>query len=193
MNPTESCGRSIEDLSDYLETGISTDFVHIENCPQCQARLAGLRSLGMLAQDLLHDDIATASEAGWLDSVVANLRLETRAGRSIPLDGGALDTLTETEGAVIAMIRAVGDSLGGVLIGRCRLAGEVTVAGAPVEVNIDVSTQYGYRLPTVAQELRSAVLAELLVHSDLNVVAVNVAFTGVRAPLDGAVDEGEAQ
>lgn len=190
MNPTHDCGRRIEDLSDYLETGISADIEHIEHCPQCQARLAGLRSLSAAALDLMADDVASAGAdgAGWLDGMLANLRMETRAGRSIPLTGGPLDELTETEGAVIAMIRSIGDSLGGVLIGRCRLEGDVSVAMAPVEVHINVSARYGYPLPSLAQELRDAVLAELLMHTELNVVAVNVAFTDIRPPLEDMSD-----
>ncbi len=190
MNPTHDCGRRIEDLSDYLETGISADIEHIEHCPQCQARLAGLRSLSAAALDLMADDVASAGAdgVGWLDGMLANLRMETRAGRSIPLTGGPLDELTETEGAVIAMIRSIGDSLGGVLIGRCRLEGDVSVAMAPVEVHINVSARYGYPLPSLAQELRDAVLAELLMHTELNVVAVNVAFTDIRPPLEDMSD-----
>lgn len=190
MNPMHDCGRRIEDLSDYLETGISADIEHIEHCPQCQARLAGLRSLSAAALDLMADDVASAGAdgAGWLDGMLANLRMETRAGRSIPLTGGPLDELTETEGAVIAMIRSIGDSLGGVLIGRCRLEGDVSVAMAPVEVHINVSARYGYPLPSLAQELRDAVLAELLMHTELNVVAVNVAFTDIRPPLEDMSD-----
>lgn len=186
MNPTQDCGRRIEDLSDYLDTGISADLQHIEHCPQCQARLAGLRSLSAAALDLMADDVASADAdgPGWLDGMLANLRMETRAGRSIPLSGGPLDELSETEGAVIAMVRSVGDALGGVLIGRCRLEGDVSVAGAPVEVHINVSARYGYPLPTLAQELREAVAAELLVHTELHVAAVHVAFTDMRPPLD---------
>jgi uncharacterized alkaline shock family protein YloU len=187
MNPTQDCGRRIEDLSDYLDTGFSADAAHIDHCPQCQARLAGLRSLGAAALELMDDDVASAAAegSGWLEGMLANLRLETRAGRSIPLAGGPMDELTETEGAVIAMVRSVGDSLGGVLIGRCRLEGDVGVAGAPVEVGINVSARFGFPLQSLAEELRSAVFAELLVHTELNVVAVHVAFTDMRPPLEG--------
>src|SRR4051794_25604919 len=159
MNPRQDCGRSIEDLGDFLDSGVSGDADHIDHCPQCQARLAGLRILSSAALDLMSDDVASAADegTGWLDGLLANLRLETRAGRSIPLSSGPLEELTETEGAVIAMVRAVGDSLGGVLIGRCRLVGDVTVPGAAVEVNINVSARYGYPLPPLAQELRDAV------------------------------------
>lgn len=121
-----------------------------------------------------------------MTGIMANLRLETRAGRSIPLGGGELDELSETEGAVIALVRTVGDSLGGVLIGRCQLDGDVSVAGAPVEVKINVSARYGYPLPTLAEELRDAVFTELMVETELNVTAVHVAFTDMRPPI---VDE----
>ncbi|WP_170133041.1 Asp23/Gls24 family envelope stress response protein [Arthrobacter livingstonensis] len=196
MNPTRDCGRSIEDLSDYLETGRSDDALHIEYCPQCQARLAGLRGLHAAALELLDDDVtsAAADEPGWLDAMLANLRLETRAGRSIPLTGGPHETLTETEGSVIALVRNVGDSLGGVLIGKCRLDGDVDVAGAPVDVNINVSALYGHPLPALAEELRQVVMAELLVQTELNVATVNVAFTDMRevAVETDTAERGEA-
>ena len=190
MNPTHDCGRSIEDLSDYLDTGASPDAEHIDYCPQCQARLAGLRSLSAAAKDLLDEDMAATADddSGWLDGLLANLRLETRAGRSIPLRGQGMDELTETEGAVIALVRSVGDALGGVLIGRCRLEGEIDTASAPVEVRINVSARYGYPLPTLAEQLRTAVFAELLVQTELNVTAVHVAFTDMRPPFDDEHD-----
>ena len=194
MNPTQDCGRRIEDLSDYLDTGASRDAAHIEHCPQCQARLAGLRSLSAVALDLMDDDVAAlGGDDGWLDGMLANLRLETRAGRPIPLVGSDLEELTETEGAVIALVRSVGDTLGGVLIGRCRLDGEIGVAGAPVKVKINVSARYGYPLPILADTLRSAVLDELLVQTELNVVAVDVAFVDMRPPIaDDAGETGSA-
>ena len=190
MNPTHDCGRSIEDLSDYLDTGASPDAEHIDYCPQCQARLAGLRSLSAAAKDLFDEDVAATADddSGWLDGILANLRLETRAGRLIPLRGQGMDELTETEGAVIALVRSVGDALGGVLIGRCRLEGEIGTASAPVQVRINVSARYGYPLPTLAQQLRTAVFAELLVQTELNVTAVHVAFTDMRPPFDDEHD-----
>lgn len=110
-----------------------------------------------------------------------------------------MDELYETEGAVIAMVRSVGDALGGVLIGRCRLDGDLCLAGAPVEVQINVSARYGYPLPTMAETLRAAVFAELLLQTELNVIAVHVAFTDLRPPLieesaqAGSVGLGEGQ
>lgn len=187
MNPTHDCGRRIEALRDYLDSGTSPDAEHIDYCPQCQAQLAGLRSLSAAALLMMDDDVAsaTADDTGWLDGIMANLRLESRAGRTIPLRGGELDELSETEGAVIALVRTVGDSLGGVLIGRCQLEGDVSVPGEPVEVKINVSARYGHPLPELAQTLRDAVFAELLVETELNVTAVHVAFTDIRPPVIG--------
>lgn len=202
MNPTHDCGRRIEALSDYLDSGTSPDAEHIDHCPQCQAYLAGLRGLSAAALLMMDDDVASAAadDTGWLDGIMANLRLETRAGRSIPLsadgaDGGELDELSETEGAVIALIRTVGDSLGGVLIGRCQLEGDVSVAGAPIDVKINVSARYGYPLPSLAQTLRDAVFAELLVETELNVKAIHVAFTDMRPPMASSPsnDSGETR
>lgn len=193
MNASHNCGRRIEDLSDYLDSGASFDAEHIDNCPQCQARIAGLRSLSTAARGLLDDDLAASTDdTGWLDGLLANLQLETRAGRSIPLRGNPLDELTETEGAVIALIRSVGDSLGGVLIGRCRLVGDISVAASPVEVRIHVSARYGHPLPSLAEDLREAVWAQLLRHTELNVVAVHIAFTDMRPPLDEVTPGGRS-
>lgn len=188
MNPTRDCDRRIEDLSDYLDTGVCADPEHIKHCPQCQARLAGLRSLRSVAMDLMEDDAASADDTIWLDGILANLSLETSAGRSIPIAGGPLDQLTESEGAVIAMVRSVGDSVGGVLIGRCRIEGDAEIVGAPIEFRIGVSARYGYPLPSLAEKLRDAVFAELLAETELNVVAVHVTFTDVRRRFETAGD-----
>lgn len=193
MNPTQDCGRSIEDLSDYLELGDSQYAEHIEHCPQCRARLKGLRSLASAASFLQHDDVQDAANdsASWLDGMLSNLRLETRAGRSIPLAGGPLDSLTQTEGSVLALIRAVGDSLGGMLIGRCQLMGDVTLPDAPIEVNVNVSARYGLPMPELAETLRRTVKGRLLAETELNVVAVNVSFTDVLPPVPNSVNGGE--
>lgn len=193
MNPADDCRRRIEDLSDYLDTGSSPDAEHIDHCPQCQARLAGLRSLNEAALDLMADDVdaAGADDTSWLDNILVNLLLETRAGRSIPLAGtDPMDELSETEGAVVAMIRAVGDAMDGVLIGKCRLHGDVTVPGAPVTVEVNVSARYGHPLPDMAQSLRREITAALAVHTELAVQEVNISVVDIRPPPPGDTSEG---
>jgi uncharacterized alkaline shock family protein YloU len=195
MSPVDDCRRRIEDLSDYLDTGSSPDAEHIDHCPQCQARLAGLRSLNEAALDLMADDVEEAGTAdtSWLDNILANLLLETRAGRSIPVSGDdPLDELTETEGAVVSMIRAVGDSLDGVLIGKCRLHGDITLPGAPVTVDVNVSARYGHPLPDMAQKLRREITAALAVHTEMVIEEVNITVVDIRPPRDEDTAEGNA-
>lgn len=191
MSPTQDCGRSLEDLSDYLETGRSPDADHIDHCPQCQARLNGLRSLSAAAQELRDDDVDKAANdsSGWLESMLVNLRLETRAGRSIPIGGDSLDDLTQTEGSVLALVRSVGDSLGGMLIGRCRLEGDVGEPGAKVQVSINVSVRYGESIPGLAARLREAVLRRLLAETELNITGVNISVTDIL-PERANTDQG---
>ncbi|MCB5283373.1 MAG: Asp23/Gls24 family envelope stress response protein [Arthrobacter sp.] len=187
MNDTTDtgCGRTIEDLSDYLDKGTSDDVEHISTCPQCQAGLAGLRRLQAFTRDLLAEDLAEAArdDSPWLENILANLGLEIKAGRSIPVAPGlAGDVLFQTEGALTGLVRSVGDTVEGVMIGKCRFAGAVTTPRAPIIVNVDVSARYGYRLPELAATLRTELSAALATHSELNIAALNITITELRPP-----------
>lgn len=177
------CGRSIETLASYLDTGTSPDAAHISSCPQCQAGLAALRQLNRLTGELLAHDLsmAAAPEQSWLREILANLRLETRAGRAIPIRAeDHSDELSQTEGSVIALIRNVGDTIDGATIGRCRLRGDITVPGAPVDLDIRVSAFYGYRLPAMAERLRNEIGTALATHTELNLHTINITITDLR-------------
>lgn len=176
----DDCGRTLEQLSDYLQTGASNDQDHIEHCPQCQAGLAALRRLENLTRELVADDLRRADPADepWFRTIMDNLRLETRAGRSLPLSAdNPEDSLSETEGSVIALIRAAGDSVPGSTIGRCRLEGDLTVPGAPVRIRLNVTAVWGASLHGLARELRRTVAEAVASHTELNVTAVDIAVT----------------
>lgn len=187
MNDTTDtgCGRTIEDLSDYLDTGTTDDLDHIRDCPQCQAGLAALRRLQNVTQDLIEADLADArqDQSPWLENILANLDLEIKAGRSIPLTPGHPgDLLYQTEGALTGLVRAVGDTIDGIMIGKSRFTGDVTVRGTPVTLDVDVSARYGYRLPDLAGTLRRNLEAALATHSELTIAAVNITVTELRPP-----------
>ncbi|XAS65464.1 Asp23/Gls24 family envelope stress response protein [Micrococcaceae bacterium Sec5.8] len=187
MNDTTDtgCGRTIEDLSDYLETGSTEDLDHIRDCPQCQAGLAALRRLQNVTQDLLAADLADAhqDESPWLENILANLDLEIKAGRDVPLTPDHLeDLLYQTEGALTGLVRSVGDTIDGIMIGKSRFIGDVTVPGTPVTLDVDVSARYGYRLPDLAETLRRELDTALATHSDLNITLVNITITELRPP-----------
>ncbi|MDI3243346.1 Asp23/Gls24 family envelope stress response protein [Arthrobacter sp. AL08] len=187
MNDTTDtgCGRTIEDLSDYLDNGTTDDLDHISTCPQCQAGLAGLRRLREITNDLLAEDLAEAGrdDSPWLESILANLNLEMKAGRSIPLAPELPgDLLFQTEGALCGLVRSVGDTIEGIMIGKCRFTGDVNVTGTPIAVDVNVSARYGYRLPELAATLRTALDAALATHSELNITELNITITELRPP-----------
>lgn len=181
----DGCGRTIEDLSDYLDTGITEDLDHLRACPQCQAGLAALRRLQNVTQDLLAADLADAAsdDGPWLETILANLDLEIKAGRSVPLTPDHPgDLLYQSEGALTGLVRAVGDTVEGVMIGKCRFTGDITVPGEQVTLDVDISARYGYRLPNLAQTLRRELDTALATHSDLNIAAVNITITELQLP-----------
>lgn len=83
---TLDCGHSLAELSAYLDTGQIADPAHLDSCPECQAGLASLRNLSALGSDLLRSDVADAGSGNddWMQSILDNLQLELRPGRSIP-------------------------------------------------------------------------------------------------------------
>ena len=185
MNDTTDpgCGRTIEDLGEYLDSGVSDDFEHIQACPQCQAGLSGLRRLQDFTQELLAADRADAEQddGPWLENILSNLNLEMKAGRRIPLTPDLPgDRLFQTEGALTGLVRAVGDAVEGIMIGKCRFTGDVTVPGTPITLDVNVSARYGHRLPDLAVTLRRELLSALATHSELNLAAANITITELR-------------
>ncbi|MDP9989373.1 hypothetical protein J2S98_004563 [Arthrobacter oryzae] len=176
----DDCGRTLEQLSDYLQTGVSDDTDHIEHCPQCQAGLAALRRLDTLTRELIDDDVKRANPADepWFRSILDNLRLETRTGRTLPLAADHPgDTLSETEGSVIALVRSAGDAVPGSTIGRCRIDGDLTIPAAPVRLNLNVTAIWGTPLYGLAYQLRKAIAEALATHTELNVTSINITVT----------------
>lgn len=182
---TLDCGHSLADLSAYLDTGQIEDPTHLERCPECQAALSSLRHLSELGGDLLRSDVADAGSGtdDWMQSILDNLRLELRPGRSIPLRAEHPDdALWETEGAVSALIRSVADALPGTAAGKCRLQGDVTTAGAPITVEVEVAVVYGRSMEERAAALREELARTLARQTELNIQAINITVTDVLEP-----------
>jgi hypothetical protein len=179
------CGHSLADLSEYLDTGRIGDPGHLADCPECQSGLASLRSLSALGHELLDADTAAAGSGSddWMKTILGNLRLELRPGRSIPLRSDSPeDVLTETEGSISALIRSVADALPGTAAGKCRLYGDVTRPGAPITVGVDLAVVYGHPLEDRAATLRWKLAAALARQTELNITAIDVTITDVLEP-----------
>jgi len=182
---TLSCGHSLADLSEYLDTGQIGDPGHLAECPECQSGLASLRRLSALGSELLDADTAAAGSGtdDWMKAILGNLRLELRPGRSIPLRADTPgDVLTETEGSISALIRSVADSLPGTAAGKCRLHGDITEPGAPITVGVDLAVVYGHPLEQRAAELRWKLATTLARQTELNITAIDVTITDVLEP-----------
>ena len=182
-------GRTLDELSDYLARGRRPVDPGIEGSAECRAALAALERLGATTRALLDEEAArTPVDDGWVGRIMDGIRLDVQAGRRIPVahPDPAAD-LAVTEGAVRALVRGVGDAIDGVIVGRCRLAGEVETPGAPIEVHVEISVRYGEPLAAVADAVRDAVAGELSRHTELNVAALDVTVTDIR---EDTTDQG---
>ncbi len=181
----------LETLSNWLEDEHSGNHSpqhlltgrHIHHCPTCTQRLEALQRLERITNELVaEEENQQLSDNSWLDNMLSNLLLETRAGRSIPLTAHhELDTLTQTEGSVIAAIRRAGESLDGALVSRCRLDGDVESPRAPIDVELVVSVQEGSAAAEITEQLRQRVAQELERISELNVEHINITVEDVHS------------
>jgi len=181
-------GHTIEELNDYLDDDRTPARESIDNSPGCQIALAALERLRGLTLTLLDRDVLAepARDDTWVSSILENLGREVHAGRDIPIrHDDTAARLTITEGAVRGLIRSAGDGVHGVVMGRCRLGGDVTELGEPVTVNVDAAVIWGHPLPDAADRVRRAVQAELRRHTELNLAAIDVTIHDVHAPRAG--------
>jgi len=185
MEPDDLDGHTIEELSDYLDSGRSPADPSIDESAGCQIALDALERLRVLTPELIAADTAAESEAdeGWVQSILAGITLDARAGRRIPIvidppgpDAGI------TEGAVREVIRAAENTVSGVLIGRCRFDGDVTVPGEPVLIRVDVSVPYGQPIPGLVDRLRTEINMRLSAHTTLNVTGIDITVSDLRHP-----------
>ncbi|MBT1635100.1 Asp23/Gls24 family envelope stress response protein [Clavibacter michiganensis] len=171
-------------LADYLDRGRTPRIAAYEDDPDTRNALRALEHMRDLGRELVEAEAEEADAPGddFFRGVLAHISRESRAGRDIPLshpDPGV--RLALTEGAVRTLVRQAGDEVPGVLIGRCTLDGDVTLAGEPVRVALTMSVVWGDPLPELAQRVRERVHAALLRHTELRVEAIDVTVVDVQA------------
>jgi len=114
------------------------------------------------------------------------VRLESRAGRQIPLTSiDDRSTLHITEGAVRALIREAGDGVEGAMVISCSIRGDVSVPGALVRVEVVVSGLFGRSLPALADAVREAVSSRLSRQTELTIESVDVTVDDVHLHGEG--------
>ncbi|MFB2600232.1 Asp23/Gls24 family envelope stress response protein [Herbiconiux sp. P17] len=185
LEPDDLDGHTIEELSDYLDAGRAPADPSIDSSPGCQNALAALQRLRSVSAGILDAEAREEPEPeeSWIGGILKNIGREAHAGRSIPLphpDPAA--ALAITEGSVRGIVRAAGDTVEGLLVGRCSLIGDVTVPGEPITVAIDAVVYWGHNIPSATSALREAVAAALALHTELHVAAIDVTVHDVQVP-----------
>lgn len=185
LEPDDLDGHTIDELADYLDAGMLPADPSIDESAACQNALAAIvrlrhSSLGSL-------EAAAANEApadeSWISGVLANISIEARSGRDVPLRPEApTERPVMTEGAIRSLVRSVGDGVPDALIARCRLEGDVVELGAPVRVMVEIAVRAGAAIPAVASEVREAVAAVLATQTDLLVDSVDVVVRDLLPP-----------
>lgn len=161
-------GFTLEELSDYLDAGRTPARPDIDADPEAAEALVRLESLRTASHDLLDAEAAdaSASDAGWIASVLASVRTTAHAGRDIPVpDDDPASTLVVTEGALRALVRSLGDEVPGVVVRRTRFTGDVTTAGGPVDVEVSIAASADGPVHLRAEALRSIVEDALEAHA----------------------------
>lgn len=177
VEPDDLDGHTIEELSDYLDAGRAPRNQSIDDSPGCQLALQAMARLRVLSHSLLESDVRAAPPLpeSWVEKILGNIALDARAGRKIPISHlvpGA--ELAITEGAVRGIIRAAEAEVDGVVIGRCRLEGDVTISGQPITISIDASILWGEPIPAATARLRETIAAQLRKHTELTIAGIDV-------------------
>ncbi|TFC91765.1 MULTISPECIES: hypothetical protein [Cryobacterium] len=170
-------GHTFEELSDYLDRDRTPADPSIDGSPECQTALSGMQRLRRTHRDLLLKDVQLEAERedSWVTSILQHISLEARAGRDIPISHPSPTArVSVTEGAVRGILRAAGDSVPNIIVGRCRLDGDVTAPGAPVTVRVDATVLQGEIIASLADQLRDALYAALRQHTELAVESVDI-------------------
>lgn len=186
------CGKTIEQLSDYLAMDRIPYDPTIETCPECLNAIHALDQVAQLSRDLLLDDAAHLPPlpSGWLDAILTNIHNDVRAGRSLPLrHPDPRVQLSITEGAVRALLRSVADQIPGTVIGKCQIDGDAEQLGAPVTINVTLSIAWGTPMTPTAHDVRQRIYNALTEHTHLNVTAVDVTIEDIHGHDDTPTQE----
>jgi len=185
LEPDDLDGHTIDELADYLDAGMQPADPSIDDSAACQNALAAIvrlrhSSLGSL--EAAAEQEAPADES-WISGVLANISLEARAGRDVPLRPAApTERPVMTEGAIRSLVRTAGDAVPDALIARCTLEGDVTELGAPVRIVVEIAVRAGSTIQRVAADVRETVGQVLATQTDLLVEAVDVVVRDLLPP-----------
>lgn len=178
-------GHTMEELGAYLDRGRIPRDASIENSPACRLALSGMQRLRELSWDAMQhraeDD--PDRDSAWISGLLDTIRAEVRSGRDIPVEHpDPRLRLTMTEAAVRGLVRRAGDTMGGVVMGRCTLDGDVAEPGTPIRVEVTASIAYGLPTDATADRLRARIAEVLARHTEIVIDRIDVVFDDVHVP-----------
>lgn len=182
-------GHTLDRLADYLAAGREPADPTIESSAACRLYLAALTRLQEQSWAALTREAECEPDRDevWIDGLLTSIRSEVRSGRDIPVsDPDSRSELSVTEGAVKGIIRGAVDAVGGVILGRCTLEGDVTEPGAPIAVDVTAAAAHDQDLRALADRLRDMVRSELERHTELVITSIDVTIDDVYVAGEGA-------
>ncbi|MCJ1683149.1 Asp23/Gls24 family envelope stress response protein [Rathayibacter sp. VKM Ac-2928] len=175
-------GHTLEELGEYLDRGRTPVDPSIEGSAACRLALANLTRLNELSASALRRraDAEPDRDEVWIAGLLDAIRSEVRSGRDVPVrHPDPTLRLALTEAAVRGMIRRAGDTMGGVIMGRCTLDGDVATPGAVIRIDVTFALEFGIPVATVADRLRERIRYALERHTELVVGAIDVTVDDV--------------
>lgn len=172
-------------MSAYLDAGRQPAIAAIDDDAECQAVLASLERVGTLSRELVARDSERDSgiDETWFAGLLGAITREVKAGRDVPLASSDPRTrLSITEGAIRELVRRAGDSVDGVIVGKCALVDD----DAAVRVEVSISVLLGSPVRDAAEAVRQRVFSELLKHTELDVASVDVTVADIHIEGSGA-------
>lgn len=175
-------GYTMEELGDYLDRDRTPVDPAIENSASCRLALSGMTRLRELSQSALAREARAipGRDETWISGLLDTIKSEITSGRDIPVSHPDPSLrLAVTEAAVRGMIRRAGDTMGGIIMGRCTLDGDVTTPGQPIRVDVTASIEFGLSVDSAAGQLRDRIRSALTRHTELVVDAIDVTIDDV--------------
>lgn len=175
-------GYSLDQLTDYLDAGQTPMNASIDNSPACQLALESLARIRIVTLSMMEREAAELPpvDESWIDTIIAAISMDVHAGRDIPVERESPTVrLSMTEGAVKGLIRKAGDSVPGLLVGRCQLIGDVTTVGSEITLSVDTTAYWGESIPDAVVQLRQAIAVILTRHTELSIAAIDITVRDV--------------
>lgn len=175
-------GRTMEELAEYVAAGRSPADPSIDSSPASRqamanlARLTELTGAGLVRQA----ERDPSRDEAWISSLLGTIRLELDEGRDIPISHpDPVLRLTLSESAVRGLIRRLGDTAGGIVVGRCSLKGDVSRPGALVRIEMTCAIRFGLPIEQTLAVVREHIGDGLARHTELVVEAIDITVDDV--------------